>query len=262
VYHQFLFAQGLAEYRQGRFDRAIAAMRGKVADALGPVSRVVLAMALHQTGRVAEGREALKAAVLGHNWRADELPDPNNWVFHVLRREAEGMMLPNLQAFLDGRYQPKDNGERLVLLGVCQDSNRAVALARLYADIFHADPRLGDNLFAGHRYNAARAAAHVGFGLSKDSAELWEAERRPWREQARQWLRADLAAYGRLLDGDQTEKTRDHVRRVVSPWRYDPALAGLRDSSELEKLSEDERNDCLVLWHEVGVVLARARSDR
>jgi serine/threonine-protein kinase len=260
-YHHFLFAQGLAKYRQGRFAQAITAMRGEVADVLGPASRLVLAMALHQSGRVAEGREALKAAVLGHDWRKDELNDQNNWVFHILRREAEGMMLPNLPAFLDGRYQPQDNDERLTLLGVCQATNRSLALARLYADIFRADPRLADNLSAGLRYNAARAAAQVGCGLSKDSAGLGELERKRWREQARKWLRADLAAWGKLLDGGLT-KTRDQVRRSVTSWRSDPALSGLRESTELKKLSADERKDCLAWWHEVGVVLARTRGNR
>ena len=261
-YHDFLFAQGLAEYRQGRFDRAISAMRGEVADVLGPPSRLILAMALHQSGRVAEGREALKAAVLSHNWRADDLPDPNNWVYHVLRREAEGMILPNLRAFLDGQYQPQDNDERLALLGVCQATNRSLALARLYADIFRADPHLAEDLSARHRYNAARAAAQVGCGLSKDSAGLGELERKQWREQARAWLRADLAAWGKLLDGGPTKKARDQVRRSVPSWRFDSALSGLREGTALEKLSADERKDCLALWHEVGVLLARARSDK
>jgi hypothetical protein len=261
-YHHFLFAQGLAEYRQGRFDQAMALMRGEVADVLGPNSLLVLAMALRQSGRAAEGRAALKAAVLGHDWRADELSDQNNWVFHVLRREAEHMMLPNLPIFLEGRYQPQDNEERLILLGVCQDTNRTLALARLYVDIFCADAHLAEDLSARHRYNAARAAAQTGLGFSKDSAGLEEPERRRWREQAREWLRADLAAWGKLLDRDPTKKTRDQVSRMVSPWRNDPALSGMRESTELAKLTEDERKDSLALWDDVAVVLARATSDR
>jgi hypothetical protein len=34
----------------------------------------------------------------------------------VLRREAEALILPNVQAFLKGSYQPQDNDERVVLL--------------------------------------------------------------------------------------------------------------------------------------------------
>jgi eukaryotic-like serine/threonine-protein kinase len=91
-YPHFQFARGLAEYRQGRFDQAIAAM--SAADVLSPTSGLVVAMALHRSGRVAEGRKALKAAIGSHDGSAEDVPDPNNWVFHVLRREAEGMMLP------------------------------------------------------------------------------------------------------------------------------------------------------------------------
>jgi serine/threonine-protein kinase len=254
----FLFAQGLAEYRQGRFDRAITVMRGEAANGLGPVSHLVLALALQQSERPAEGREALKAAVREHDWRKDELPDPANWVYHVLRREAEGMILPRLQAFLDGRYQPRDNDERLALLGVCQATNRALTLVRLYTEIFRADPPLAEDPAAGHRYDAARAAALVGFGLSKDSAGLGEAERKRWRAQAREWLRADLAAWSKLLDGG-LKKTRDQVRVKVLSWRWDPYLAGLREPTELEKLSADEWKDWRALWQEVGLVLARVR---
>jgi hypothetical protein len=55
-----------------------------------------------------------------------------------LRREAEAMILPNLPAFLDGKYRPQDNDERLALLGGCQFTNRS--LVRLYAEAFAAAP--------------------------------------------------------------------------------------------------------------------------
>ena len=50
--------------------------------------------------------------------------DQDGWICHVLRREAEAMILPDLPAFLGGNYQPRDNDERLALLGVCQFTNR------------------------------------------------------------------------------------------------------------------------------------------
>ena len=56
LYPRFLFARGLAEYRQGRLDRAIASMRGDAARMPGPAPRLVLAMALHRSGRSAEAR--------------------------------------------------------------------------------------------------------------------------------------------------------------------------------------------------------------
>ena len=94
------------------------------------------------------------------------------------------MILPNLPAFLDGKYRPQDNDERLALLGVCQFTDRTCAAARLYSDAFATDPLLAEDLRAGHRFQAARAAALAGCGLGLDGTKLSMAERTPWRRQA------------------------------------------------------------------------------
>ena len=112
----FLFARGLAEYRQGRLDQAISTMRGEASRVRGAARRLVLAMALHRSGQLAEARKTLAATILSYDWRARQALDQDGWICHVLRREAEGMILPNLPAFLDGKYQPQDNDERLALL--------------------------------------------------------------------------------------------------------------------------------------------------
>jgi serine/threonine-protein kinase len=57
--------------------------------------------------------------------------DQHGCIAHSLRREAEAMILPDLPAFLDGKYRPRDNDERLALLGVCQFTNRTCSAARL-----------------------------------------------------------------------------------------------------------------------------------
>jgi serine/threonine-protein kinase len=213
-------------------------------------------MALHRSGQVLEARKTLAAAVLSYDWRANQARDHDDWIPHVLRREAEGLILPNLPAFLDGKYQPKDNDERLALLGVCQFTNRSLALARLYTDAFAADPHLAEDLGAGHRYSAARAAALAGCGRAADATGLGEEAKR-WRDQARQWLRADLAAWNKALDGDPAE-VREQVRRTLTHWQGDPDLAGLREPTALGKFSANERTNCLALWDEVGVVLKRS----
>src|SRR5260370_22251106 len=100
-------------------------------------------------------------------------------------------------------------------------------MPRLYADAFAADPTLADDLRAGHRYNAARAAALAGCGRGEDGAGTGEPERARWRAQARQWLRADLAAWGTTLDGDPAARHR--LPQTLTRWRGDPDLAGLRE---------------------------------
>jgi serine/threonine-protein kinase len=250
------FALGLAQYRLRRWDSAIAIMKFEAADVMGPGPRLVVAMALHRDGQRQAARQTLAAAVLAYDWRAAQAENRDAWICHILRREAEQMILPNMPAFLDGNYQPEDNDERLALLGICQFTNRTRAMARLYADAFAAYPPLVDDLGAGHRYGAARVAALAGCGHGKDASGLGEAERRKWLDQSRQWLRADLAARVRALD-THTTAARVGVREALTRWHNEPDLACVREPGELSKLAADERKDYLTLWAEVGAVLAR-----
>jgi serine/threonine-protein kinase len=255
AYPYFRFAQGLAQYRQGQFDLAISTMRGDASTALGPAPRLVLAMALHKKGRVAEARHTLAAAVLAHDWRANQVRDQDDWIYHALRREAEGIIMPKLPGFLEGMYQHKDNDERLTLLGVCQFTNRTLAVAHLYSDAFATDPRLAEDPAIGNRYSAARAAAMVGCGHGTDVKGMSEEERRRWRDQARRWLQDDLTAWDKLLVSNPDVRLR--AAQALSRWRSDPDLACLRDPAELAKLSDDERRDYLVFWTAVGGTLER-----
>ncbi len=278
------FVEGLAEYRRGQHQQAIPWLQDSAAslpNRAGP--RLVLAMAQFQSGAVQEARQNLAVAVRNYDWH-ESAPEsrtdpPVVWVCHVLRREAEAMILPNLSAFLQGEYQPQDNDERLALLGVCQSEGRCGAAARLYADAFRADPHLVDDLTteclrrirgAEHnrdavevfntacRCHAARCAALAGCGLGSDGAKLDDAERMRWRRQAREWLRADQAVWAKMLDSE-SQVARDLAKRMLQHWQVDPDLAGLRDPGWLEALSPGERQECLALWNEVAAVLSRAQ---
>jgi serine/threonine-protein kinase len=256
VYRFILFAKGLAEYRQGRWSSAIAMMEGQAAAVLWPAPRLILAMAQHQQGQKTQARRTLMRAMIAYDWSAAHADHRDNWIRHILRREAEALILPSLPAFLEGKYQPEDNDERLALLGVCQFQGLHATTARLYADGFAADPSLADDQAGRSRYYAARAAAQAGCGRGADGTGLEPTERAGWRRQAREWLRADLTAWVRQLDSD-TAKVRGEVRKVLTDWREDPDLACVRDPSELEKLAADERTEYLALWAEVTAVLAR-----
>jgi serine/threonine-protein kinase len=276
------FVEGLAAYRHGRPDEAIPLLQEaaeKLPNRAGP--RLALAMAMYQSGSAIEARKTLAAAVRAYDWnehqpsRADH---PTVWVCHVLRREAEAMILPNLPAFLKGDYQPQDNDERLALLGICRSRGLCGAAARLFADAFEADPALADDLTmdclrrsqgpehpadpievfnAPCRYLAARCAALAGCGVGEDGAKLSEAERTRWRKQARQWLRADLVAWTKMLDSD-SPVARNLAKEMLTLWQNEPDLAGLREPAGLKRLAADERTGCLALWAEVGAVLARS----
>jgi serine/threonine-protein kinase len=126
----------------------------------------------------------------------------------------------------------------------------------LYAEAFAADATLADDRRVNHRYNAARSAALAGCGRGEDATGLGEAERKRWRDQAREWLRADLAARVHALDANPTAARTD-VRKALTRWREDPDLACVRDPGDLDKLAPDERKEYLALWADVAAVFAR-----
>src|SRR5262245_50901263 len=256
----FQFVQGLADYRQGQFDRAINTMRRDASGVLGPAPQLVLAMALHRSGRVAEARGALVKAILAHDWRGVQFQviDQSGWIYHILRREAESLILPNLPTFLDGNYQPQHNDERLALLGACQFLNRTRAMARLYADAFAAAPALADDLGASHRYNAARAAAQAGCGHGTDATGRGEDERKRCRDQSREWLKADLVARARALEAG-TMATRGAPLMALTRLRNEPDLACVREPGELDKLAPGERMEYLAIWRDLDAILARTK---
>jgi serine/threonine-protein kinase len=280
VYPYFLFARGLAEYRQGRLTGAVTTMKGEASAVMGPAPRLVLAMAQHDQGQKHLARTTLAKAVVAFDWSVAQADSRDVWIAHILRREAEARILPDLPAFLRGEHQPRDNDERLALVGICQSQDCCHAAARLYADAFAAEPSLAEDLTSACRsqaalgdkqpvgrveelatecrYPAARCAALAGCGLGADGAELGAAERTRWRKQARDWLQADLAMWSRTLDGG-SRAARVLVGRLLTRWQADPDLAGLREPSAIGRWSVDERKECLALWKEVGLVLERTQ---
>src|SRR5262249_23483273 len=117
---------------------------------------------------------------------------------------------------------------------------------------------LADDLVASHRYNAARAAAQAGCGHGADATGLGEDERRRWRDQAREWLKADLVARARALDAGPAA-TRGTARMAVPRLRNEPNLACVREPGELDKLSRAEQKEYLAIWQDLDAILARTR---
>ena len=195
-----MVAKGLAEYRHGRLESAISIMDGPASSALQPAPRLVSAMSLHRLGRKEEALKTFAAAIRSRDWEKSQAINRERWIYHILRREAEAMILPNLPAFLKGEYRAQSKEERLCLLEICRSEKRYRASAELYAELFSADPRFADDLNARSRYNAACSAALAGAGRGRDAGALDESGRLRWRNQARDWLRADLALARKLAN--------------------------------------------------------------
>jgi serine/threonine-protein kinase len=95
AYPYCLFAEGLARYRQGRFDDATKLMTGEAASVMGPSPRLILAMAQHQKGQKDEARKTLAAAIASYDWSAAKADHHDAWIAHILRREAEAVIVPD-----------------------------------------------------------------------------------------------------------------------------------------------------------------------
>jgi tetratricopeptide (TPR) repeat protein len=258
-YDYFLAAKGLAEYRLGHFDSAID--RLQQAESRGvwmPVTRLVLAMARQRSGQTQQARETLAAALASWDWSETAAVSQDEWIGHVLRGEAEPLVVANLPVFLDGKYEPHDRKERLELIEACRFRKRHATVARLYTDLFAAEPTLADDPRAFHRYRAACTAALAGIGQGHDADKHSDDERARWRQQALHWLRADLALYAERLERDEPP-SRAFVRNQLEWWQKDDGLIGIRESAALAKLPAGERASYAQLWSDVETLLRKTR---
>jgi hypothetical protein len=134
---------------------------------------------------------------------------------------------------------------------------RYVAAARLYADAFRVDAALANDFGKLRRYNAACSAARAAAGQDVEAGRIDAPERARLRRLALGWLRQDLSAWQKLLDG-ANPADRTLVADRMGGWQHDPDLAGLRDPGALAKLPEAERADWQKLWQDVDALRKRA----
>jgi hypothetical protein len=162
-----------------------------------------------------------------------------------------------LPKVLQGKAQPADAAERIGLARLCQEyKKRYAAAARFYAETFAAQPKLAENLRTQDCYNAACAAALAGCGQGADTANLDAQERARLRRQALDWLRADLTAWGQLLEKGP-DQARTVVQRTLRHWQQDADFAGVRGPEALAKLPEAERRPWQQLWADVEALRQR-----
>jgi WD40 repeat protein/serine/threonine protein kinase len=165
-----------------------------------------------------------------------------------------------LPSILKGEAQPAGAAERLRLAAFCQQPFKGLyaTAARFYGEAFADKPQLAEDLRLQHRYNAACAVALVGCGKGKDAAGLADEERARLRLQALTWLRADLAAYDRLLEKGPAP-ARAAVQQRLRHWQQDTDFAGVRDAGPLARLPAQEQLAWQKLWADVAATLATAQ---
>jgi tetratricopeptide (TPR) repeat protein len=250
---------GMTLRAQGELAAAIAesreAIRLEPNNALGHCN---LGISLRNNGEYAESlAEYRRGHELGSKQTGWSYPSAE-WIRQGERFVSLSRRLP---AVLKGEDRPADSAERLAFGAMAFHSRHYVASAQLYAEAFEADPRLADDLKESHRYNAAFSAALAGVGKGDDDPPPDDAARANLRRLAREWLRADLVLWRTQLDTG-TIASRQVVRAMLAHWKGDAGLAGVRETTALNRLPEDERQAWRDLWAEVDALLTRARGDR
>jgi len=177
------------------------------------------------------------------------------------RVQTLAALASRLPGVLERTDRPANAPEAASFGEVASLRSRYTVSARLYADAFTADSRLADDLKAGHRYNAACSAALAGCGQGKDDPAPDEAGRAKLRRQALDWLRADLILRNRQLDSGKPEAVSE-VSQILSYWKTDSDLAGVRGSEALVKLPDDEQKAWRALWAEVAALEKKAQGNR
>jgi tetratricopeptide (TPR) repeat protein len=213
-----------------------------------------LGLALQQQGQYAESLAELR---LGHELGSKRAGWRNPSARWLAEAERLAALADRLPAVLKGTDKPADNAERLAFALMAYDAKRHAAAARLWGEALAADPKLVDDRQAGHAYNAACAAALAAAGRGEDDPKPDDAARAGLRRRALGWLRGELAAWSKALDGD-APKARAAVAQTLLHWRRDPDLAGIRDAGALAALPEAEREECQALWAEADRLLRRA----
>jgi tetratricopeptide (TPR) repeat protein len=239
---------------QGKFAEAAVFFRKEVE--LQPaegLNHCALGLTLGRLGQFKEAAACLRGGhELGSKQPGWNLPSAR-WLRDAERRVELDAKIP---ALLKGEAQPKSGGEWLELAQLCQRKRWHVAASSFYAKAMAAEPKLAEDLKAGHRYNAACQAALAAAGKEKEGEPA--ADRSKLRQQTLKWLRDDLAAWRAWLDKKPGE-ARALLIQYVEHWKDDADLAGLRGAEAIKRLPDAERRQWEQLWSDVAALLGRAR---
>jgi tetratricopeptide (TPR) repeat protein len=246
---------GIVLFGEKQFDDAIAAFK-KVVELEPNFAEAYANMgaAYYLQGKFVDSLDAYKKSYAAGNkrgavWRRSSA----QWVENAERMVQLESRLP---AVLKGEDKVADGTELKGLQEVCRLQKRFVSAARLFEVAFSAAPKLAEDVKAGHRYDAACFAALAAADKGFDAGKLDDKERSRLRQQALDWLRADLKHWTQqAASGNGPVIAR--LRQMLMHGQTDTDLTGVRDQDALAKLNAEERAAWEKLWAEVAEVLKR-----
>jgi tetratricopeptide (TPR) repeat protein len=251
------YGLGAALYSKGQLDEAILCFKKAIEiDPKYAYAHDVLGQAFLAEGRYTLARDALARALA-------LLPENHPSRARATRQLQECRRCLKLEkrlpGLLAGKDKPASARERWDLAQICARKKLNAATARFFAQTFAVAPRLAEDLQAGPRYTAARHAALAAAGQGEDATKLDAKARARLRQQALDWLRADLSAWGKLLASGPPQ-ARPAIVAKLSGWKEDSALAGIRDAAALARLPADEQKACAKLWADVAALRKKANA--
>jgi serine/threonine-protein kinase len=220
--------------------------------------RGFLGLMLLRQGKLVEAREQLRRAL---ELLPEENPQRRFVAEHLRQCEHQLDLEAKLPKVLAGEIKPSNATERLEYIQIGARKKLVAGVVRLYAEAFAAEPKLAGDLNAQHRYHAARSAVLASAGQGEDATKLGDKERSRLRTHARDWLHADLEAYGKLLESGKPDD-RKLVGQRLQQWRQEKDFAAIREEDALRKLPADERQAFRMLWDEVEALRKKAQPEK
>jgi serine/threonine-protein kinase len=239
-------ALGVRQLHMGRYDQAVASCRDALAvDPKYYVAVGVMCEAFIDDGRLGEAKAAVEECLKGMPAKHPERSTMQHLASRIKELfECEG----RLDDVLAGKQQVTPRRRRQCAT-VCLVKRRYLDAVRLFDEAFALEPAQDDDVSA-----AACAASRAA-----EEASDTPAERTRLLNRAIAWMRADLAAWSKALDGGK-EADRLRLLRSVYSWRREPNLAPIRDADAIRALPPEQQAQCRALWRDVNALLMRAEA--
>jgi serine/threonine protein kinase/tetratricopeptide (TPR) repeat protein len=226
---------GVAQYRAGHWKAAVATLSRDYLEreARENGAGFFRAMAYWQLGERHKAWQEYQAALAWTNQHR-----PKDLELRRFRAEAQRLL----------GVEPFDRANE------CFTRGQYTAAARHFTAAFAAHPWLFKDL-RSFRLHAAYSATQAGFGQGPDAHRLGPQQRARLRQQALDWLRAELAVWVKELNDHPY--TARQVQEVIGYWQADVAAVA-RNPEALARLPAAERRQWQQLLANIPDTLRRA----